>query len=238
MENTTVNVTYAPIIGVNNIYVEVDPRTWTNGSFQEENETNNQANKTFEVGLYQVFAGNLSGIIEIEKQSINLTLFNWSIANTNGSYVFVADTESNVNFLRLQALGRNTTNGTNSSTAGDFYELDIKIGTNNLTDSINRTYTLSNNPKGTANLTIFERSVTHIPVINSTNTTTFQTGILWDTSDGGGEYNGNQDVVFVNPIAPAAQGSRGIYDFEISVPAYLRNYNAAGSTVAFYIELK
>lgn len=88
MQNATVNVSYAPIIGINNIYVEVDPRTWTNGSFQEENETNNQANKTFEVGLYQVFAGNLSGIIEIEKQSINLTLFNWSVATTNGSYVF------------------------------------------------------------------------------------------------------------------------------------------------------
>ena len=79
----------------------------------------------------------------------------------------------------------------------------------------------------------------NIPVINSSaNTSNFKTGILWDLSDGGTEYDGAQDVVFVSELNPGAIGSRGTYDFEIAVPAYLRNYNATGSTVAFYVELK
>ncbi len=81
--------------------------------------------------------------------------------------------------------------------------------------------------------------ITNVPIVNSTNgTTSFVTGILWDTSDGGTQYNGTQDIVFTSESDTAKQGGRGIYDFEISVPAYMRNYNVAGSTIAFYIELK
>jgi len=46
----------------------------------------------------------------------------------------------------------------------------------------------------------FSRSVTNVPIINSTNTTAFQTGILWDTADGGASYNGTQDVAFITKI--------------------------------------
>ncbi len=77
-----------------------------------------------------------------------------------------------------------------------------------------------------------------MPVINSTNTTNFKTGILWDKSDGNTEYNGTQDIIFITEINEQQQGSQGIYDFEIKVPALLRNYNAAGTSVAFYVELK
>jgi hypothetical protein len=45
-------------------------------------------------------------------------------------------------------------------------------------------------------------------------------------------------VVFNTEINKEQQGSQGIADFEIKVPALLRNYNAAGTSVAFYVELK
>ncbi|MBN1793027.1 DUF2341 domain-containing protein [Candidatus Woesearchaeota archaeon] len=233
--NYSVSVTYSPIIGPNNIYVAVDPPTASNGSISEENESNNKANNTFEVPLYHKYAGNITGLIEIEKQSVNLTLYTWSPGNTSGSHIFVADLEGIINFLSLQAIGRDTTN---QSTADDFEEIDTAIGSTNLSDSINRTYTTAGAPKETGIMNIYGSDILNIPLINSSANTTFKTGILWDESDGGLEYNGTQDIVFVSETSIGKQGSKGIYDFEIAVPALLRDYNAGGSSVAFYVELR
>lgn len=87
-------------------------------------------------------------------------------------------------------------------------------------------------------MTLFGRQIADVPVIDSTNTSAFRTGILWDMSDGGASYNGGQDVAFITQINMSQQGSRGVYDYEIRVPATLRSYTGASPTVAFYVELK
>jgi hypothetical protein len=220
---------------LNNIFVEVDPPTATNGSIFEENETNNKANKSFTVPSTHTFAGNLTGIIDLEKQSRNRSIYNWSTSNLSGSYLLVSDIEANINFFNLYAIGRNLSNQT---TTGDFHSIDVRLGSTNFSDSINRTYTSNEQPIAKTNITLFGREILEVPLINSTqNITAFKTGILWDASDGGTRYDGTQDVVFLSNIEQQALGSRGTYDFEISIPALLRNYNAAGSVVAFYVEL-
>ena len=234
-ENFTLNMTYATVIGYNNIFVVVDPPTATNGSIIEENESNNKANNSFGVSLYQVYAGNTTALIDMEKQSINRSLFQWEVANATGSNILVADLEASPSFLSLQAIGRDTSN---ASTTNDFTDIDTKLGTTNYSDSINRTFTVSGAPIATRNFTIFSRQIGNTPIINSTNTSNFVTGILWDMSDGNTEYNGTQDILFNTEINMGQEGSQGIYDFEIKVPALLRNYNAAGTSVAFYVELK
>jgi len=234
-DNFTVSLTYNTSIGYNNIFVEVDPPTTTNGSLIEENEGNNKANNSFVVGLYQVYAGNVTGLIDLEKQSINISIFQWNITNGTGSNIFVTDIGATPDFRNLQAIGRNTTNG---SVANDFTDIDTALGTTNYSDSINNTFTSSGAPKETKSFIVFERQISNVPIINSTNTSSFVTGMLWDMSDGNVEYNGTQDLLFNTEINKSQVGSLGTSDFEIKVPALLRNYEAAGTSVAFYYELK
>jgi hypothetical protein len=234
-DNYTVNVTYNVSIGYNNVFVVVDPPTATNGTLMEENESNNKANNSFRVGLYQVYAGNASGLIDLEKQSINISMYVWNVSSVTGSNIFVTDLEASIGFSNLQAIGINTTNG---STSNDFTDIDTKLGTTNYTDSINNTFTSAGAPKATRAFVIFTRQINNVPIINSTNTSSFVTGILWDASDGNTEYNGTQDIVFNTEINESQSGIGGTYDFEIKVPALLRNYNGAGPSLAFYYELK
>jgi len=235
-DNITLNVTYTASIGYNNIFVVVDPPTATNGSISEEDESNNKANNTFTVGLYQVYAGNTTELIDLQKQSINISLYTWSVTNASGSNIFVTDLEASPDFNNLQAIGRNTTNATITD---DFTDIDTAIGTTNYADSVNNTFTSSGSPKLTKTFTVFTRTINDVPIINSTSVSSFVTGILWDMSDGNNEYNGTQDLVFSTEINKSQIGGNGgIYDFEIKVPALLRNYEAAGTSIAFYYELK
>ena len=55
-----------------------------------------------------------------------------------------------------------------------------------------------------------------------------------------GEFDSGdkEDVIFVAPINKNAEGTYGIYDYEIRVPAKLREYNSADSKAAvFYVEI-
>jgi hypothetical protein len=233
--NYTFNITYPPVIGNNNIFVVVDPPTATNGTIAEANESNNKANNSFSVSFYQVYAGNTTELIDMEKQSINRSIYIWDVSNATGSNIFVTDIEANPDFNNLQAIGINTTNQTASN---DFVEIDTKLGSTNYSDSINTTFTSNGVPKANKTYIIFTKTINTVPIINSTNTSNFQTGMLWDKGDGGIEYNGTQDLIFITEINKNQQGSQGTYDFEIKVPALLRNYDAAGTSIAFYAELK
>ena len=77
---------------------------------------------------------------------------------------------------------------------------------------------------------------------NSINNSNFVTGILWDSSDDDGDYefneSGKEDLVFVTQINTSSQGAYGIYDYELRVPARLREYSTTDSSAAaFYLEL-
>jgi hypothetical protein len=87
---------------------------------------------------------------------------------------------------------------------------------------------------------VYGKNISSIPIINSTNTSSFFTGILWDMTDPHpGEYNGSQDVVFLTSINQQQRGKYGVYDYEIRVPVLLREYREdASESVSFYAELK
>jgi len=234
-DNFTVNIIYTPNMDINNIFVVVDPPTATNGSIIEENESNNKANKAFNVGLYNVYLGNTSELIQIDKPSINISLFTWDVSNATGSNIFITDIEAVPDFFSLQAIGLIAAGG--PAAVNDFEDIDSSLGSTNYSDSVNNTYTSGGTPIKTNTYTVYSSNIVSVPVINSTNSSNFETGILWDTSDGGAEYNGSQDLVFISEINKGAQGGLGIYDFEIKIPALLRNYNLAGDNIAFYFEI-
>lgn len=235
-ENITLNTTLQAIIGLNQIFVIIDPPLATNGSHEELNESNNMMNLDFWVGLYEVFAGGSINELRISDASI-VAAFSWNQSETTGSNVFVADSESAIAFTSLHAIGLNTTNGTAVGT-DDFEEIDARMNTTSLNDSVNLTWKSGGVPLGYRNITAYKRSIIQVPVINSTNTSSFTTGILWDASDGGTRYNGTQDVVFITAMNQSMAGQYGTYDYEIKVPAKLRDYIAGGGTVTFYTELR
>ena len=231
-----VSVNYTTVVGLNSIYAVVDPPTAANGSIREQNETNNKGHYALLVGIYQVFAGGSLNELRIADNAL-IAAFTWNESNTTGSNVFVADTQSSITFTTLQAIGRNATNGTGVGT-NDFEEIDIRLNITGLNESVNNTWTSGGQPHGLENITLFKRYVMDIPVVNSTNTTSFRTGILWDMSDGGNAYNRSQDIIFMTVMNQSQVGQYGTYDYEIKVPAPLRDYIVGGGTITFYAEIK
>jgi len=139
-------------------------------------------------------------------------------------------------WANLTALGKNITGG---GAIEDIEELDTAMNMTNLSDSLNRTY----GPNGLTNnsFVVFSVNLTNVPIANSTNNSNFTTGILWDQTDENlGEFNATQDVVFVANINRNLTGTFGIYDFELRIPARLREYLTPNddNRVTFYLELK
>ncbi|MBN1543975.1 hypothetical protein JW898_00770 [Candidatus Woesearchaeota archaeon] len=238
--STTVMQNWTTSIGDHDIYVVVDPPVDTNGSIAEGNESNNYAYRTVNIPMWTYFVGNVTGTLALQTAD-NRSVLKWSVTDTTDSLLYVADTDSNPEFNSLVALSRNTTGG---YTSDDFTEFDTSINTTAYADSVNLTFTASGNPAGTETFTVFGHAIYDVPIAESTNSSTFVTGILWDSSD---DTNNNhqfdstakEDIVFVTRVNQSKAGMYGTYDYEIRVPARLKNYKGPDSlTVTFYTEIK
>jgi len=233
----TLNVTYITKIGPTDIYVVVDPPLATNGSIFEANESNNFAYNTIIVGSYELFNGNVTGLLELY-DTTNMSLFDWNVSNYTNGNIYVVDSDSIIKWSSLQAISRDTSNGLQMD---DFDEIDTAMNMTQNPDSINKTWTGNGNLKASTSWVVYGYTINNVPIINSTNTSDFVTGILWDYNDpNSGEYNGTQDLVFITKINEDKEGEYGVYDFEIRVPAKLRSYIQPNgqNSVTFYMELK
>ncbi|MEM3877674.1 MAG: CARDB domain-containing protein [Candidatus Woesearchaeota archaeon] len=221
-------------LGTHNIFVLVDPPIATNGTVQEENESNNIANKTILIQSWHFIYGNLSGELGLSSQLYSL-LFLWNVSDANNSNIFAVDSDSNIDWGSLKPLGLDVNN---QASPYDFSVLDQKLGMSNYEDSINSTYTEGESPKMTETFTIYGKQIENVPVAYSINSSNFKTGILWDTSDGNTYFNGTQDVVFVTKTNMNAQGSFDQTDYEMRIPSNLKNYIGSNPTVALYLEIR
>ncbi|MEA2038180.1 MAG: Ig-like domain-containing protein, partial [Nanoarchaeota archaeon] len=230
--NVTLSVNWTVLLGTTYIFVRIDP----SNTITELNEDNNKANKSITVVSWHTVYGENVGDLRITGAS-NKSIFSWYVSNVSSGNVFATDYDSSITWSNLTAIGRNVS-GQNAS--DDFEEIDVALGSTNFTDSINRTYTSSSNPKNITSFIIFSNTIYNVSIANSTNTSNFVTGILWDMSDDtNGEYNGTEDIVFVSKINPQALGRYGIYDYEMRVPSELKKYKKTDlGYVAFYVELK
>jgi hypothetical protein len=246
IDNTTANITakshihfesyWTALVGDYSMIVVLDPPLATNGSITELNESNNKANRTTFVNMWQVFYGDMNVELLLEDAN-NATVARWENLTSLIGNVFVVDTDASISWATLQALGKNTTGHTRLD---DFDEIDISLNTTFYNDSINRTYLYEGAVSATQSFIIFDTTIDDVPVINTTNTSSFVTGILWDYDDLSiGNYNGTQDVVFVGTASDDTGGAYGIYDYELRVPAKLREYVKPNdeNTVTFYTEL-
>jgi hypothetical protein len=236
---TTVQEIWTSKIGNYSIYVVVDPPVDTNGTIAEGNESNNYAYKDISINMWTIYLGNITGKITLGNNQT--LLLSWTATNLTGSLIYVSDSDSNIDFSSLLALSRDK-NGNYIS--GDLAELDGVINTTQYPDAVNKTFMSGANPKQTETFTIFGKTVSNVPIINSTNSSTFVTGILWDSSDDTNDNDqfdstAQEDIVFVSRVNQTKQGMYGTYDYEIKIPARLKNYKTPDMrTVSLYAEIK
>ncbi|MEM5816039.1 MAG: DUF2341 domain-containing protein, partial [Candidatus Aenigmatarchaeota archaeon] len=212
------------------------PGTWIfnatidpDDEIEELNENNNAMVKNYTISAWHIFYGKVnSRIILSLNNGINFT--QWIPETLNGTLYF-ADYDSTFSFSDLAPL-----NGTN-----DLYEADISLNMIGFNDSIKSLYDKNNDglPDSYDCFIVNGREMCNIPIINSTdeNEGNFVTGILWDKGDGGSEYDGTQDLVFITKINKNSKGSYGTYDYEIAIPCYLRELRGSENLVVIYFEL-
>jgi hypothetical protein len=240
LTDTIFSINWSVPLGTSQIYVHIDPPITTNGSIEEWNETNNQANNSATVDGWQYVYGfiNSASFFNLADTSQSSVVI-WNATNVNGGRIYVTDSESSVSWTELRAIGHNKTN---SNTTNDFTDIDSLLSMTTFGDSVTRHFSNGTRPTNATNLLLFNSLVTEIPLGNSTNSTTFMTGILWDSSDdiGDGQYSqeDKEDLVFFTTISKNTQGAYGVYDYEMRIPARLREYFVAESRgVVFYTEI-
>jgi len=233
LSNKSVNVSWSAKIGNTNVFVLTD----VDDSFLELNESDNKANNSITVQAWQDFYGNLS-IEKILANSLLRNLTFWSNESFYDGSVFVTDSEADVSWNSLQAIGRNISN---ASVAGDFEDIDSLLNMSDFDDSVTNLFGDPLYPKNNCTFLIHKKLIENVPIINSTNTTSFITGILWDTDDdSNGQFDqvDREDLVFVVKTNASQQGTYGVYDYEITIPVRLREYNSTDITsVYFYYDL-
>jgi len=242
-QNTTINISWTVPVGIHIIYVKADPLN----AIPETDKTNNKAYNFIGVSVWQIYYGDVTASNQLgsSSNSTDKVVINWSTKYYPDMNIYVVPSSESVNWLALQAITRNTTGGMASDTSDDFNDMDISLGTENFTDSINRTYSVDGLPNITSNYTLFNQPVNNVPEAVSTNNANFHTGILWDTSDSASTHYSYQsdpalraDLVFVTRVNYNKTGAYGLYDYEMRVPAFLRSYKGAGETIVFYYEVK
>ncbi|MCD4771338.1 hypothetical protein K8R30_02875 [archaeon] len=219
---------WATKIGLSEISVYLD----LNEIIDEDNESNNVANNSLYLKAWQGIYGNMSLDKVLGRGDKNMSL--WIGEESFAGNVFVADSESNVEWISLQAIGRTKTGLVSS---GDFGEIDSILGMGSFNDSVYETFSGSE----LDNFSVFQREIANVSYVNSSENGNFVTGILWDMSDSSdSEYDSGEgeDIVFVAKVNRGEVGSYGVYDYEISIPSKLRSYDVADeSSVYLYYDL-
>ena len=224
----SVSVLWKTKIGLSNISVFVD----SNDDYDENDENDNFANNSIYLKAWQDIYGNVSLDKVLSSGKINMSL--WVNENGFNGCIFVADSEANIDWLSLKAIGRTKDGGISS---GDFSEIDSGLGMESFNDSVSILF--NNSEVGV--FRVFQHDIENVPFINSSDNGNFITGILWDSGDSENlEYDSieKEDIVFVSKINRKSVGSYGNYDYEISVPSKLRNYDSSNaSNIYLYYDL-
>ncbi|MBD3209963.1 hypothetical protein GF318_01125 [Candidatus Micrarchaeota archaeon] len=178
------------------------------------------------------FFGNINGSIVLTHSAAIQYVYSWTFSEAQ---LYFTDADESINWGQLQAIGRNTTNGTSSD---DFIELDNALNGTGFPDNINSTYSSDGSaPLETGNYAVFSKQISHVPLANSSVfNTSFKTGILWDAGDGGSEYSNalNQSTVWVVKANQSTPDTFGTYGFLVQVPYTLSTSEPNNDAIAIY----
>jgi len=185
---------------------------------------------------WAVIYGNTTGNITMRDSSGVHHIIEWY--GVNGKNVIMHDVDSSVNYNNLQALSRTADGDLDTS---DFSEADSALGlSSSAPDSITTLFGGgTGTPLHTKTFNIFGKEINNVPIINSTNSSNFVTGILWDTgecSDCNYSDTDHQALVFVT-VVNYSTGYYGNYDYEITIPEQLQTYDPSSNLISIDLEL-
>ena len=198
----TANFTWTVGPGPYRFKVEADQ----DDTLNELNETNNQERLYKNISSYTVVYGGNSA--EIILGGSDSRFVSWKADHRNMS-LFLKDKD-----LKLSTPDLSPLNST-----GDLGEADQALNLTGHHDSISKLYDENSDqqPDNTRCWTVASEELCDIPVINSTESSDFKTGLLYN-AENGNEYDGSQEVVLVTPVNNSATGSFGVYDYEVKIP--------------------
>jgi hypothetical protein len=234
---TSNRVCYNTLVDLNNSGVQNNGTLDSCDSFRGWNENSHYGCTYACSSMWERIYGTVNGTIFLGNSSNTPYVYSWN--TSRGLNVYFVNSSATMHWYSLQAIGRNTSNATSSN---DFTELDTFFGTTSFGDNINRTYsTDGSTPIATDSFTVFGLTVNNVPIANSTATnTSFRTGIMWDTANGGTQYDNahNQTTVWVVKVNTSASDVYGNYDYLAQIPYTIGNVTGSNSVVTIYAELK
>lgn len=206
-ETVQTNFSFTPETGPYRFKTAVDP----GDNVSESDETNNNLSELLDVPAYQLNYGDSNSFITLKTDDGGNSIKDWENSASEGT-IFYADEEASYSIGDLKPLNE----------SGDLEEASNTLGMSGYNDSISEVYDEDQDglPDTTGCIVIAGDEVCEIPLVNSTNTSSFQTGVMYDAEDGEG-FDGSQDIVFLTQITREAQGKYGEYNYEASVPSRL-----------------
>jgi len=202
----------------------------------ESDELNNKANTNVSVEIYHYYYGNITAEILLSNSN-NQTVIDYSDIEEIFGHIIATSSDAIFSFSDLVAIGRNTQG---NAVNNDFSDIDTVLNTTDTPDSINKVWANgTNSPLHTTTYTIGSNTINNVPIVNSTNSPSFFTGILWDSADDTGnlqyDTTDQEDLIFISRINMSQTGAYGTYDYEIRIPAKLRGND---NKISFYVELE
>lgn len=222
-------------IGSHTLIFKADTPLASGGNIDEHNESDNKANVTINVSNWHTFYGDIQGNMTLATSSG--PIMNWEVSDLIGN-IYIADSDSEIDWGSLKAMGRDSAN---ASSFEDFHEADLAINLSQFKDSINATFTENDAIRASRGYEVFDSNITDVPIVNSTNTSSFRTGMLWDMSDSGdGSFDDTdaEDIVFITEINEDTEGKNGVHDYEIRVPRRLATYKGTTDSLEVYAEIR
>jgi hypothetical protein len=178
----------------------------------ETNETNNNLLANYTTSAWETRWGSYNYSLVLMGTAV---FQQWSPENLTGN-IYYSDYDSVFNPSDLRPL----------SAAGYLASADAALGMTYFNDSISRLYDLDSNtlPDSFEDFTIAGATYA-VPIIYSTNSSLFVTGLMFDSADGV-TYDGTQDLVVVSKINMRQLGKYGLTDYEVRLPVRLATLKA------------
>ncbi len=205
-------------------------------SVQNSTNTSITSSQTFTLvlsGNWSLIQGNFNGNITLS-DSNNRSFGAWLNASPYGN-VYAVPAGGNLNLSALLALSRNRTNDLQPD---DLSDADALLGISGAADSNVQVFGGGpGTPGRTATFRPQGYYANDVPAVNSSNSSNFLTGVLWDSSAVTNFTIGAKPLlVYATKINRNAQGKYGVHDYEIRVPVALQSY-AGGNSLDLYAEL-
>ncbi|MBN1274800.1 hypothetical protein JXA12_00700 [Candidatus Woesearchaeota archaeon] len=232
--STTTQYNWTARTGSHTFELRADTPLATSGSITEGFEDNNNHSKQLDVSAWHVLYGSVFEQITLAGQGG--TFYAWPLEDVNEGNLYAADADTSITWSSVQALTRDMNNNSSSE---DLSEADIALNMTSYQDSVTARYGTDNStPQQTSSFLVHGKTISNVPVMDSTTTSSFQTGILWDaTTDGDGEYSGEEPLIFLTKISPDTLGTYGTYDYEMAIPSSLQKTMPGSDTTYLYLEI-